>query len=161
MSDLAAALTIAAALGSAVVGGIFFAFSTFVMRSLAAIPDEHGIRAMQAISLKVINPLFMTAFLGTGVVCGATIVIALANLGDSYPWYSIAAGLLYIAGSIGVTMGANQPRNLALGELDPTTEETARYWRERYLPEWNRLNNLRTIACIVAAGLETGALRVG
>ena len=59
-----------------------------------------------------------------------------------------------------VTMAGNQPRNLALGELDPHAPETARFWF-RYVREWNRLNHVRTLACVIAAGLEMGALRVG
>jgi uncharacterized membrane protein len=161
MSDAAVVLTIASALGSGIVGGIFFAFSTFVMRALADVPAAHGIGVMQAINLRVINPLFMTAFLGTGLACAAVIAIALADLGEPFAPYAIAAGVLYIAGSIGVTLRANEPRNLALGEMDPRSEETDRYWRDRYLPEWNRLNHLRTIACIVAGGLEIGAVSVG
>ena len=117
MSDLTVALTIATALGCGVAGGIFFAFSTFVMRALEDVPVPAGVGAMQAINLRVINPWFMLVFLGTGVAGAATIAIAVANLGDAYAPYLIAAGILYIVGSIVVTMAGNQPRNLALGEL--------------------------------------------
>jgi uncharacterized membrane protein len=160
MSDLTVALTVATALGCGVAGGIFFAFSTFVMRALEDVPVPAGVATMQAINVRVINPWFMLVFLGTGVAGAATIAIAIANLGDAYAPYLIAAGVLYIVGSIGVTMTGNQPRNLALGELDPQAPETARFWT-RYLREWNRLNHVRTLACVVAAGLEIGALRVG
>ncbi|MBY0531781.1 MAG: hypothetical protein K2P86_07400 [Xanthobacteraceae bacterium] len=37
MSNLLYSLTIAAALGSGIVAGIFFAFSTFIMQALAAV----------------------------------------------------------------------------------------------------------------------------
>ena len=158
MSDLTVALTIATALGCGVAGGIFFAFSTFVMRALEDVAVPAGVGAMQAINLRVINPWFMLVFLGTGVAGAAT--IAFANLGDAYAPYLIAAAVLYIAGSIVVTMAGNQPRNLALGELDPQAPETARFW-SRYVREWNRLNHVRTLACVIAAGLEMGALRVG
>jgi uncharacterized membrane protein len=62
-------LTFTGAIGSALVAGIFFAFSTFVMQALGRIPAEQGITAMQSINITVINPLFMLAFLGTGAVC--------------------------------------------------------------------------------------------
>ena len=160
MSDLTVALTIATALGCGVAGGIFFAFSTFVMRALEDVAVPAGVGAMQAINLRVINPWFMLVFLGTGVSGAATIAIAIANLGDAYAPYLIAAGILYLVGSLAVTMAGNQPRNLALGELDPHAPETARFW-SRYVREWNRLNHVRTLACVIAAGLEMGALRVG
>jgi uncharacterized membrane protein len=160
MSDLTVALTVATALGCGIMSGLFFTFSTFVMRALEDVPAPAGVAAMQAINLRVINPWFMAVFLGTAVTSVATIVIAIANLGDSYAPFLIAGGVLYLVGSIAVTMGGNQPRNLALGELDPQAPETARFWT-RYLVEWNRLNHVRTLACVIATGLEIGALIAG
>jgi uncharacterized membrane protein len=43
-------LTLFAALGCGLVAGVFFAFSTFVMKALARLPAEQGIAAMQAIN---------------------------------------------------------------------------------------------------------------
>jgi uncharacterized membrane protein len=53
------ALTLAAALGCALLGGLFFAFSNFVMKALMRIPAPSGIAAMQAINVTVLNPLFL------------------------------------------------------------------------------------------------------
>lgn len=39
-------LTVIAALASALMGGVFFAFSSFVMPALGRIPPAEGIRAM-------------------------------------------------------------------------------------------------------------------
>src|SRR5690606_29761669 len=50
MEPLAVALTWAAAVGSALVAGVFFAFSSFVMPALATLPAAPAIRAMQAIN---------------------------------------------------------------------------------------------------------------
>ena len=49
---------------SALVGGIFFAFSSFVMKALAGVPSSKGMRAMQSINLVVINPSFLGVFFG-------------------------------------------------------------------------------------------------
>ncbi len=62
-------LKLFSALGCGLIAGVFFAFSTFVMAALAQRPSAEGIAAMQAINITVINPWFMTAFLGTGAVC--------------------------------------------------------------------------------------------
>jgi uncharacterized membrane protein len=62
-------LTLAAALGCALVGGIFFAFSNFVMKALFRIPTQSGIAAMQAINVTVLNPLFFALFFGTAALC--------------------------------------------------------------------------------------------
>jgi uncharacterized membrane protein len=58
-----------AALGCGLVAGIFFAFSTFVMKALAQLEPKEGIAAMQWINITVINPWFMTVFLGTAIAC--------------------------------------------------------------------------------------------
>jgi uncharacterized membrane protein len=41
------ALTLAAALGCGLVGGVFFAFSSFVMAALRRLPPADGIAAMK------------------------------------------------------------------------------------------------------------------
>jgi uncharacterized membrane protein len=69
MSDYLEMLGMAAALGSCLVAGIFFAFSAFVMRALGQLPNQEGIAAMQKINVTVLNPWFFTAFFGTAVLC--------------------------------------------------------------------------------------------
>ena len=44
--------------------GTLFAFSVFVMRALGRLPAAHGIAAMQSINIAVVNPWFMTVFMG-------------------------------------------------------------------------------------------------
>src|SRR5688572_30481904 len=104
-------LTFVAALGSALVGGIFFAFSTFVMTALGRIPPEQGINAMQQINITVINPLFMLAFMGTGVLCLALGGGAFLRWDDSGTKLIMLASLIYLIGCIGVTMVMNVPLN--------------------------------------------------
>jgi uncharacterized membrane protein len=155
MSSALTVLTIAAALGSGLAAGFFFAFSNTVMAALGRVPAPEGIRAMQTINVVVINPVFMTVLFGTAAVSAATIVAALASWDSSYGPYLLGGGALYLLGVIGVTMAFNVPRNNALARLDPAEGES--YWR-RYLSEWTAWNHVRTIAPLVAAGLEMGAL---
>lgn len=151
------ALTFAAAIGSAVVAGIFFAFSTFVMAALGRIPAEQGVAAMQSINVTVINPLFMLAFMGTGVLCLTLVVGALLRWEASGSALVLAASVIYLAGVIGVTMLGNVPLNDALAAVQPGTPEAASLW-SRYLTEWTFWNHLRTIAPIVSAALFIAAL---
>jgi uncharacterized membrane protein len=55
---LVASLSFAVALGSGLMAGIFFAFSTMVMPALSRIPPAQAIAAMQSINVVVINPWF-------------------------------------------------------------------------------------------------------
>ena len=64
-----------ALLGSALIGGIFFAFSGFAMKTLAQAPFAEGIAAMQSINVVVLN----ASFLG-GFMCTAAISLPLSGL---------------------------------------------------------------------------------
>ncbi len=108
MERLIFVLTFLSALGAALVAGIFFAFSAFVMRALGRLPPAGGIAAMQSINVAVLNPVFFAAFFGTAVLSLALAVAAL--VGWSLP--SLLAGsLLYLVGTIAVTIVFNVPLN--------------------------------------------------
>jgi uncharacterized membrane protein len=157
ISQAIVAIVFAAALGCGLVAGIFFAFSSFVMAALGRLPAPHGIAAMKAINVTVINPGFMLTFFGSGVLCLAAVAcVALAWPGASGASVVVAAAL-YLGGSIGVTILGNVPLNNALAEAAVDTPEAAALW-SRYLVEWTRWNTVRTVASAAAAELFTAAL---
>jgi uncharacterized membrane protein len=148
-------LTFAAAIGSGVVGGIFYAFSSFVMAALGRLPSVQGAGAMKAVNVTVINPVFMLAFMGTAVLC---LVLAGASLiwwGRTGGMLILAASLFYLVGCIGVTMVFNVPLNHQLAAVAPAQE--AALW-SRYLDVWTAWNHVRTLASILSAILFTAAL---
>lgn len=153
------ALTFCAAIGSGLVAGIFFAFSSFVMSALGRLPPQQGVAAMQSINVTVLNAGFLLAFFGTGLVC-----VALA-IGSTFRWHEpggkliLAASLIYLVGCIGVTMFGNVPLNRALAVLQAGTPEAASLW-SRYLVEWTAWNTVRTVAPLVSAALFIAALRL-
>ncbi len=151
-------MTLLAALGCGLVAGVFFAFSTFVMRALGSLPPPHGIAAMQSVNVVVLNPWFLGLFLGTGVVC--LLLAATAVLGWSGPGSGLvlAGAALYLIGTLGVTMACNVPRNDALAAVSPETIEGAEVWT-RYLSEWTTWNHVRTAAAALAAAAFSLALR--
>ena len=63
--NLLTATIVVSAVASALVVGVFFAFSVFVMRALAALPAAQVAQAMQRINATVIHPLFLGVFLGS------------------------------------------------------------------------------------------------
>ena len=148
-------LTFAAAIGSGVVGGIFYAFSTFVMAALGSLPSAQGAGAMKAINVTVINPVFMLAFMGTAVLC---LVLAGASLiwwGRPGGMLMLAASMLYLLGCFGVTMLFNVPLNNQLAAVAPAQE--AALW-SHYLDVWTAWNHVRTLASILSAILFTAAM---
>lgn len=153
-------LTLAAALGSALVGGVFFAFSAFVMPALARLRPRDGIVAMQSINVTAEMPGLMTVFVGAALASLAAIAVAIVQWHDPYAPYLLAAALLYLVGALGLTAGYHVPRNNALAGLDPEQARDAERWT-RYLREWTAGNHVRAAAGIAAAGLFVAAIRVG
>ena len=145
------ALVIATAVGAALVAGIFFAFSTFVMGALGRLRPPEGIRAMQSINEVVINPWFFAAFFGTGLLSIALLVVEAQQPTGISPRSAVAAGL-YLLGCIGVTIGGNVPLNERLAAVDAEDEGAQGLWA-RYLAHWTRWNHVRTVAPAIAAVL--------
>lgn len=150
-------LILPAALGSGLVAGIFFAFSAFVMAALARLPASQGIAAMQSINITVINPLFLTVFLGTGVISLALAAASLAKWDDPGAVWLLAGGLLYLVGTVLVTIVFNVPRNNALAAVGPDSPEGAGLWT-RYVAGWTAWNHVRTAAALAAAAAFSVAL---
>lgn len=146
------ALTMLAALGCALVAGIFLAFSNFVMRALARVAPASGIAAMQSINVVVLNPGFLGLFMGTALVCIVLLVFAVLHWQAPGAFCLAAGSLLYLLGTFGVTMAFNVPRNNALARQDAASAEAAGFWRG-YVAGWTMWNHVRTLAALVAAVL--------
>ena len=159
MDDTLFAATFVTALGSGLSAGALFAFSSFVMKGLARLRPADGIAAMQSVNVTAVTPVFMTALFGTGALCIALAIWALADWHDSYGPYLLAGSGLYLAGPIGLTMGYHVPRNDALAALEPTTPDAPAHWAG-YLAQWTRWNHVRVAAGLAAAAALTGALHV-
>jgi uncharacterized membrane protein len=145
-------LVILCALGSGAIGGVFFAFSNFVMPALARLAPAEGIHAMQAINVTVLNRLFLGIFMGTGALSLAVIVLALLRWDGVASLCVALAGATYVLGSIVVTMRGNVPLNNALMRITQTDALGEATWRS-YVRDWTRWNTVRTIACFVAMAL--------
>jgi len=151
--------TLLCALGCGLIAGAFFAFSTFVMKALGNLPPPQGIAAMQSINVVVINPWFMSAFLGTGLMCVIVFIASLLRWQNSVTPYLLAGSVLYLVGTVLVTMVFNVPRNDALAAVAPATPEAATLWVS-YLSTWTAWNHLRTIAALTASALFIIAFRL-
>ena len=150
MNTLTTVAAVAALLGSAVIGGVFFAFSSFIMKALSRVPAAEGIAAMQSINVVVLNRSFLGTFSGTAVV--ALLIAGLAVIGwgaPSAPWY-LAGSLSYLVGTFLLTGLGNVPLNNRLAAIDGTDPAANAVW-EHYLERWTRLNTIRTVAAVGAA----------
>jgi len=142
-----------AILAYALVGGVFLAFSDFIMRSLMRTGGHGGVEAMQAINREVFRWIFMTLFLGMAAV--SLFVAGYGALGLSGPAGTLImlAGIVYVIGCFGVTVVFNVPMNEALARMEMSADATRAYWLQVYVPRWTFWNTVRTAACTVSAAL--------
>ena len=138
---------IGAITGAGIVTGLLFAFSNFVMRALAKLPNEQGMFAMQEINEKIINPIFVAFFLGTPLLCAAIAVNALTDLKSVGSTYSLLGAILYLVGPFGITMLFNVPLNNKLARAEVADADAV--WPD-YQLRWQRWNHARTSIGILA-----------
>ena len=152
-------LTTIAAVGAGVSGGVFFAFSTFVMKALRRLPAVQGISAMNAINKAAPAPLFMLALFGTGAVAIVASVAALRHLDQHWAFYVLAGTALYLVCLI-LTAVYHVPRNNALALVDSTAPGAAHTWIQ-YLSSWTAWNHVRTVTAVAGSVAFILALRAG
>jgi uncharacterized membrane protein len=152
MARIADLAPLAAVLGTGLVAGVFFAFSTFVMPALARLPAEQGIAAMQSINVTAVGRWLMGALFGTAAICLAVGVLALAHHDAPGARLRLVGCAAYLLGTIVVTIACNVPRNDMLAGLVPDALDAAAAWH-RYVREWMAWNHVRTVSSSVAAAL--------
>lgn len=155
MISLFAFILFLASAGAGLNAGLFFIFSICIMRAFGTLPAAEGMAAMNAINVVIQNPLFFLVFMGTALL--ALIIAVLALLQGAPGGYLATAGaLVFLIGSIGVTIVINVPMNEALAAVDPTSPQAAALW-DRYLGRWTNWNHVRSIASLAAMMLFVAA----
>lgn len=157
VDDLRFVVTFVSVLGCGLMAGILFAFSAFLMNAFGRLPPPQGIAAMQSINIAIINPWFLTVFLGTAVACVFLAISSLLMWHRPGSGWQLAGALLYLVGTLLVTIVFNIPRNDALAAANPASADSARVWAD-YLSSWTAWNHVRAAAALVAAALLTMAL---
>ena len=150
MNAVTTASVVIALLGSALIGGVFFAFSSFVMKALARLPSHEGIAAMQSINVVVLNPSFLGAFLGTALISVLVAGLAVKGWGMPSAPFFLAGALSYVVGTFLVTGLGNVPLNNQLAAVSAVDPEAVAVW-DHYLARWTLLNTIRTAAAAAAA----------
>ena len=150
MTSLAIITSVLALIGSALIAGVFFAFSNFIMAALGRLESGHGMAAMQSINVVVLNPLFLGIFAGTAIVSLLAAGLAILVAGLVPALWSIGGALLYCLGTFVLTGIGNVPLNNKL-EATSVSEDGAPALWGHYLDRWTRLNTIRTAAATAAA----------
>jgi uncharacterized membrane protein len=104
------------AIGCGLLGGLYFAFSTFIMDALASIEQAHGISAMNSMNSTILKSLFMPFFFGTTLVSLIFVIVGIVRWGEPGSMTMLAGGLIYVAGMFLCTMFFQRASKQCFGE---------------------------------------------
>ncbi len=136
------------AISVAMVAGLFYGFSAFVMAALASLPKSEGLGAMNQINVSVYTPDFMWLFLATAMLCSIFAIWSLFSIRSLDSQLVLAGSLLFLAGVVGVTAICNVPLNNKLASLPEADALT--FW-PAFVAEWTGWNTLRTVCASLSA----------
>ena len=154
MDALRTGALLAATLTTAMMAGLFYAYSCSVMPGLRGADAAVLVEVMQRINRAILNGWFALCFAGAALF-GAVAVILVALDGDGVVLVPASVGLVLYLAQLVVTGRLNIPLNNGLdaaGTADPAAA------RETFELPWVRWNNVRTVLCALAAGAWCWAL---
>ncbi|ASK32644.1 hypothetical protein CEY12_01965 [Chryseobacterium sp. T16E-39] len=130
---------------TALIGGLFYAYSCSVILGLGKLSDVEYLKAMQSINREILNPVFFLSFMGTA----AMLPIATFVFRAHHPVFILLllASIVYLIGVFGVTIVGNVPLNDQLDQFDigNATVEAIRKMRDVFENRWNFLNHIRAV----------------
>jgi uncharacterized membrane protein len=146
-----------ATIAAGLMAGLFFAFAASVMPALRGADDRAFVDVMQRINAAIINPVFMTVFMGgLAVTAAAAIAYWRNDGGGALPW--IVAGLVLYVAMFLVTIAINVPLNNTLdaaGDVARISDVGAvRHHFEGPWVAWNIVRavlNVAAFACLAVA----------
>ncbi len=152
MFDLTTIITIFVTVMSGTLAGIYFIFSNTIMKALAEMETSVGITVMQKINKIIINPGFMSLFMGAPALSLYLVYMGWFREVGAATWWLLSGGLLIIIGNFVLTAAGNVPLNNELEAVDPHSENGKRIWK-KYLDRWVMLNTIRSYATATAAAV--------
>jgi uncharacterized membrane protein len=140
-------------LTTALIAGLFYAYSVSVNPGLNRLSDSAYLQSMQHINRVILNPLFMASFMGALIMLPICTFIVFRHDGISPSfWFILAATLLYVIGTFGVTIAGNVPLNVMLDQfnIEGAGAQELRAFRAQFEMPWNNLHRVRTIANVLS-----------
>ncbi|SHF10990.1 anthrone oxygenase family protein [Pedobacter caeni] len=147
MTRYKSSLLALATITTALIAGLFYAFSVAVNPAFMQLPDAQYIQAMQEINRAIVNPVFLFGFLGSPLFLVLTVVgFRKGPFSAKFIWI-LAAALIFITGGFGVTILRNIPLNnqLEAFSLKGASAEQVKVMRDAFAGSWNNWHTLRTV----------------
>ena len=143
-------LLIVTAVLTALIAGLFYAYSCFVVLGLGKLSDTEYLKAMQSINREILNPVFFISFMGTAILLPISTFLYRAQ--SPVFILLLLATLAYLIGVFGVTIVGNVPLNDQLDKFDivNSTKEAIKQMRDNFENRWNLLNNVRTVFSVIS-----------
>jgi uncharacterized membrane protein len=137
---------------TSLLAGVFFGYAVSVNGGLGRLSDRSYVAAMQSINIVILNPLFLTTFMGPVLLLP---LLTFLHWNQPDQLLLLAASVVYVLGVFGITAGGNVPLNERLAKLDlkSASEKDVEEARKAFEKSWNRLHTLRTLAAILATTL--------
>lgn len=146
---------LAAAFTTALIAGLFYAYSCSVNPGLGKLTDANYLLAMQSINREILNPVFFMSFMGTLVLLPLSTWLQYNPVAPLRFYLLLGATLVYAVGTFGVTIFGNVPLNnmLDASHIQSASPEVLSQQRALFEKPWNRLHGIRTVANSVALAL--------
>lgn len=147
-------ILIVSCLLAGLIAGLFYGYFVSVNIALGRLDNKTYVLTMQSINSAILNPWFFLSFMGTLVALPLSSILLYRNAsGAAFNWM-LAATIIYILGNFLVTAAGNVPLNNQLAAFQSASAADSAFAmaRKAFEQPWNRLHNIRTIACILAFG---------
>jgi uncharacterized membrane protein len=140
---------ILALLCTALISGLYYAYSCSVNPGLGMLPDAYYLSAMQSINRAILNISFFGSFFGALILLGLSAFLHYNT--PRFAWL-LAAAVVYAVASFGVTMAWNVPLNDALDAFDikSASADDIHAMRIRFENPWNFFHRIRSIATFIS-----------
>ncbi|GAB5527693.1 MAG: DUF1772 domain-containing protein [Roseivirga sp.] len=141
--------------------GLFYAWAVSVIPGTKRLADQGYLEAMQQINRAILNPGFFAIFFGAMVLMLLSAYLEFkTDMGSSF-YFTLAALIVYVVGTFGVTAAGNVPLNEALDliELNQLSLDELKITRQNYELKWNRLHHVRTACSVISFVLLLLAIR--
>ena len=120
------------------------------MLGFARLSDKEFISAMQSTNRAIQNPVFFAAFFGAPILLPISTFLHYG----AQPRFLLllAATVIYLLGTFGVTVFGNVPMNNTLDRfnLESSSEEEIARQRANFERRWNNLNTIRAVSSTLA-----------
>ncbi|MEG1216042.1 chryseobasin maturation helper ChrI [Chryseobacterium sp.] len=146
-------LLIITAVLTALIAGLFYAYSCSVVLGLGKLSDPEYLKAVQNINREILNPVFFMSFMGTAILLPVSAFLFRSE--QPVFIFLLLATFSYLIGVFGVTVVGNVPMNNLLDQFDisNSTTDAIKQMRDNFENRWNFLNNIRTVFSVITIAL--------